>query len=284
MRILLLCSSDLNACLNLNHLLPFFLAKHNVHVMLSNYELELERGNVYANTKIWYEKDFIRDHFFKAIDTYGSEYGLADAKLLTFTGLTQKYSLEFTHLLPKTAKQHILEKTLSFKPDVIFCCRFDHILPEQVFLLPKLGAYNMHSGLLPQCAGADATFWAMYHGWESSGCTVHCISKEVDKGNIVASVRYPINYHYGVLWNRTQAYAKGMKLVEEITKQLEQGQRLVGQAQDMANYTYYPFPNAQDFTTLYNNLEGLTEAKGYARLLQPFLPSGMSMPDFTPVF
>ncbi len=278
MRILLLCASDLSSCINLNFLVPELAKKHTVSVILSDQELPNERGHRFADTKIWYEKDFVQQHLFPAIDAFGE----SDAPWLTFKGLADRYELDCFPLPKGRVFKAMCDHTQAFAPDALFCCRFDYILREDVFLVPPLGAYNMHSGLLPQCAGAEATFWAMYNDWELSGCTVHAISKDIDKGNIVGKKTFALDYSYGILWNRTKAYAKGAELIKGLVQKLEHGQKPVGETQDLKDYAYYPFPDEEHFATLCAKQKGLHEAHGYASLVQPFLPSKMHMPSFVP--
>jgi len=44
---------------------------------------------------------------------------------------------------------------------------------------------NIHRSLLPKYAGLDAIFWALYHGEDKIGATVHTVSEKIDAGKII---------------------------------------------------------------------------------------------------
>lgn len=67
-----------------------------------------------------------------------------------------------------------------------------HLVPEEVLRVPRLGAYNLHPGLLPRFAGLNAPSWAIYHGEERHGVTVHRMEPGIDTGAIVYQKSFPI--------------------------------------------------------------------------------------------
>ena len=66
------------------------------------------------------------------------------------------------------------------------------IVPEAVLRVPRLGAYNLHPGPLPRYAGLNAPSWALYHGEERHGVTVHRMEPGIDTGAIVYEKSFPI--------------------------------------------------------------------------------------------
>ena len=67
-----------------------------------------------------------------------------------------------------------------------------YIVPPAVLQVPPLGAYNLHPGPLPGCAGLNAPSWAIYHGWERHGVTVHRMEPGIDTGAIAFDEHFPI--------------------------------------------------------------------------------------------
>jgi methionyl-tRNA formyltransferase len=59
------------------------------------------------------------------------------------------------------------------------------ILPQQVFSIPALGAYNIHASLLPRFRGPAPIQRAIAAGETETGVTVFRIDKGIDTGNIV---------------------------------------------------------------------------------------------------
>jgi len=59
------------------------------------------------------------------------------------------------------------------------------ILPEQIFLLPRLATVNIHASLLPRYRGAAPIQRAIENGESTTGVTVFAIDKGIDTGNII---------------------------------------------------------------------------------------------------
>lgn len=273
MRILLLCSTDLNGCINLNTLLPTLAEHHTISIMLSSWELAAERGNPFADKKIWYEKDVPCTLLFPQLDNMQ----VNDARLLTFSGLSRRWHVPMQSIPPHEAQACMHAHAVSFAPDVIFCCRFDHVIHNHTASLARFGAFNTHSGRLPECAGPDATFWAMYNGWSHSACTLHVISDEIDGGDIVAEAHFALDHSRSLLWNRTQAYAHGMPQFTRLVARLDQGLPLERRRQDKAQRHYYSFPSAETFGAFHQAGGRLIDPSGYMSLLQCFAPAGMKL-------
>ena len=75
----------------------------------------------------------------------------------------------------------------ALSPDAIAIASFSQILPRRVFEFPRLGAINIHAGLLPQNRGPTPIFWALFDGVKETGVAIHAVEKGVDSGNILAT-------------------------------------------------------------------------------------------------
>lgn len=272
MNILLLCTKDLCGCFNLNTLLPRLSPQYRVLVLLSAYELPEERGNPLADALIYHEKDYPLHCLFPAIDTVSDRSLTKGARLHTFTGLARRWRVPMHSLPLDHAVDALYHHAVNFSPDLILCCRFTHVLPEKVFALPTLGAFNIHSGLLPQCAGPDATFWAMHQGWTHSGCTLHRITEHVDGGDIVGCARFSLHRRACLLSNRIRAYGMGLRMFFQTLALLEQGRPTPCWKQNLALRHYYPFPSIADFEAFTLQGNKLVDPHAYQRLLYRFLP------------
>jgi methionyl-tRNA formyltransferase len=76
-------------------------------------------------------------------------------------------------------------------PDVIVVVAF-RILPPEVFLLPRLGSFNLHASLLPQYRGAAPINWAIIRGEKETGVTTFFLEEKVDTGTLLFQERIPI--------------------------------------------------------------------------------------------
>lgn len=59
------------------------------------------------------------------------------------------------------------------------------MLPKEVWSIPKLGTFNLHSSLLPMYRGAAPINWAIINGEEKSGVTTFLIDENIDTGKIL---------------------------------------------------------------------------------------------------
>ena len=66
------------------------------------------------------------------------------------------------------------------------------ILPPEVFLIPKRGAFNLHASLLPKYRGAAPINWAIIKGERETGVTTFFLEETVDTGTVILQARLPI--------------------------------------------------------------------------------------------
>ena len=83
------------------------------------------------------------------------------------------------------AQAHNLLREL--EPDLIAIASFSQILPREVFDYPRLGAINIHAGILPQSRGPTPIFWSLFDGVKETGVTIHSVEVGVDSGDILTT-------------------------------------------------------------------------------------------------
>lgn len=70
-------------------------------------------------------------------------------------------------------------------PDLIIVAGTRKI-DTHIFQKARIGAINMHSGILPYYRGADSEFWALYNGEEDKiGVSIHFVDERLDTGDII---------------------------------------------------------------------------------------------------
>jgi methionyl-tRNA formyltransferase len=79
-----------------------------------------------------------------------------------------------------------------WRPDLIVCAAFPWIIPADVLAIPRLGVLNGHDSLLPKYRGPNATGWALRNGEREIGWTIHRMTPELDRGNVMAQISIPI--------------------------------------------------------------------------------------------
>ena len=99
----------------------------------------------------------------------------------------KQYALE--HQIPilqpiKLKDPEFLESLKSYAADLFVVVAF-RMLPEEVFLMPPKGTFNIHGSLLPQYRGAAPIHWAVINGETKTGVTSFFLNHEIDKGDII---------------------------------------------------------------------------------------------------
>lgn len=59
------------------------------------------------------------------------------------------------------------------------------MLPEMVWMMPRLGTFNLHASLLPRYRGAAPINWAVINGETETGVTTFFLKHEIDTGDII---------------------------------------------------------------------------------------------------
>ena len=75
--------------------------------------------------------------------------------------------------------------------DLLLSAHWPHIFNERDLAACRIGALNVHNGLLPWGRGADAPSWALVND-TPHGATVHWLAKGIDTGDIFYQERLEI--------------------------------------------------------------------------------------------
>lgn len=77
------------------------------------------------------------------------------------------------------------------KPDVVIN-QAQEILKEPFLSIPKYGCLNRHASLLPKYRGRLSPFWALLHGEQETGVSIHQVTEGIDEGDILVQHQVPI--------------------------------------------------------------------------------------------
>ena len=75
------------------------------------------------------------------------------------------------------------------KPDLIVSLNERSILGRELLAIPKLGAINLHNGLLPRQGGGGGAYSGIVNG-EPPGMTIHFMDEGADTGDIIAQMEF----------------------------------------------------------------------------------------------
>ena len=96
-----------------------------------------------------------------------------------------------------------LDRVRATGPEIILSAAYPQIFSRELIAIPPRGSVNFHPSLLPRYRGAHPHFWVIAMGEKESGLTAHFMTEEIDAGDIVAQISYPIeDLDYGQLYER----------------------------------------------------------------------------------
>ena len=86
-----------------------------------------------------------------------------------------------------------VEQLRQLRPDVIAVVAYGRILPQSVLDIPPKGCINIHASLLPAYRGSAPYQWAVLDGAAETGVMAMYLIREMDAGDIIDTVRTPID-------------------------------------------------------------------------------------------
>ena len=101
-----------------------------------------------------------------------------------------------TDVLVSNRPAHWAAMLAPLRPDLIVSASFPWVIPDDVIALPRLGAINLHGGLLPERRGPNSFGWAYRLGDPEVGFTVHWLESGLDTGPILGQLRVPTGDGY----------------------------------------------------------------------------------------
>lgn len=144
---------------------------------------------------------------------------------VTFCEVKQKaIDLGITKILqPQNMKDSVfIEELKLLKPDVQIVVAF-RMMPQQVYSLPTLGTFNLHTSLLPQYRGAAPINWAIINGEKQTGITTFLLNDKIDCGEILLQQSIDITEQTDFESLYYEMADKGKTLIENTLELLAKG-------------------------------------------------------------
>lgn len=76
--------------------------------------------------------------------------------------------------------------------DVLLSVSAPELFDQELLDAPRWGCLNVHTADLPKYRGMLPTFWALYHGEDEIGVTVHTMETEIDRGETLRQTSFPV--------------------------------------------------------------------------------------------
>ncbi|HWP45434.1 MAG TPA: formyltransferase family protein, partial [Blastocatellia bacterium] len=141
--------------------------------------------------------------------------------------------------IPHTTPADDLVQFLSQQPfDCLFSIVNEHILPKEVFDLPRLYAINYHDAPLPRYAGTHATSWALMNRESAHGISWHLITDVVDAGDILKQRLIEIAPRETAFSLNTKCYEAAIHSFAELVDDLAAG-RALAKKQNLEDRTFF---------------------------------------------
>lgn len=87
----------------------------------------------------------------------------------------------------------LLDALRDFSPDYLFSIIFSHLVPDHILSMARHGSVNFHPAPLPAFRTANAWFWPLRHGAESSALCLHHMTSRWDSGDLVLQVPFSLS-------------------------------------------------------------------------------------------
>jgi UDP-4-amino-4-deoxy-L-arabinose formyltransferase/UDP-glucuronic acid dehydrogenase (UDP-4-keto-hexauronic acid decarboxylating) len=105
--------------------------------------------------------------------------------------------------------------------------------------VPTIGAYNLHPGPLPGCAGLHPTSWALYEGAKRHGVTLHGMTPDMDAGPIAFVDDFELQPDDTGLSVLMKSVQRGLRLVERLLDLAERGESIPARPQELARRRWF---------------------------------------------
>jgi hypothetical protein len=125
--------------------------------------------------------------------------------------------------------------------DLIVSCYFDQIFRPAILGVPRLGAINVHSAMLPMHRGPMPVLYSALDDPPTLGVAVHSLEATIDTGPILAKRGYSAPPSETVLRSMIALHATGLDLVAGLLPALAAGE-CAGEAQTGGSYEGFPTP------------------------------------------
>ncbi|HLW29193.1 MAG TPA: formyltransferase family protein [Kiloniellales bacterium] len=267
MHILLCSKRDLVACLMLRRMLPR-LPPARITLLLANRQRSQALAVPQLRLLRLFEEELPNQLLFPLARGAGSP-----GALVPFEELAARHAVDLVVAdgLGRRGRSALYRE---LAPDLILTFKFGFLLHPEDISLPALGAWNLHSGRLPDRPGLHAVFWAMHDGEKTTAATVHRIDEGIDTGPIAVLKERPIERERSFFHNMVQTYLMGADLLADLAVALAEGRAPdLSPQESTPDRRYLGLPSAEDVARFEAAGGLLVEPEDYLELVRSFLPS-----------
>jgi methionyl-tRNA formyltransferase len=175
----------------------------------------------------------------------------------------------------KTRDPDFIEALKKIDAD-IFCVVAYKILPKEVFMMPRLGTFNIHTSLLPKYRGAAPMQRALMNGEKETGITTFLLDENIDTGGMLLQQKVTITEDETLGELHDDLMHLGTRIALETINGLADGS-LTPKPQDNSLATPAPKITPEDCVIDFN--KSADEVHNQIRGLSPFPGAVMTLPN-----
>ena len=123
--------------------------------------------------------------------------------------------------------------------DVLLNVHSLYIINRDVLVAPRLGSFNLHPGPLPHYAGLNCMSWALYHGENRYGVTLHKMEPEIDAGAIAGQALFDVEDSDTALTLTLKCVKAGLPLIHQLLQSAAETDSIPMKQQDLSERHYY---------------------------------------------
>lgn len=112
-------------------------------------------------------------------------------------------------------------------PDLLVVLGWSEILPGRLLELPATGTVGAHASLLPHGRGSAPVNWALIRGETEGGNSLMWLDKEVDRGEIIDQVPFPITVYDTCKTLYDKVSSANAEMILRLVERLDEGQGTV---------------------------------------------------------
>ncbi len=164
--------------------------------------------------------------------------------------------------------EELIQTIKKLQVDLAVVCSFNYKIPKELLETTKDGFINLHPSLLPAYRGANPYSRVIINNEKETGVTLHYMSEEFDKGDIILQFKCPIDKDetMGTLFNKTNDIC-----IQLLLSALDEYETRVLPSIPQQNGVYPLAKNLEDNETLIDYNKPAYEIERLVRALNPFI-------------
>ncbi len=164
--------------------------------------------------------------------------------------------------------KELIQTIKDLQVDMAVVCSFNYKIPKELLETTKDGFINLHPSLLPAYRGANPYSRVIINNEQETGVTLHYMSEEFDKGNIILQYKCPVEKDetMGTLFNKTNDIC-----IKLLLSALEEYEKRVLLSIPQIDGDFPVAKNLEDKETLIDYNKPAYEIERLVRALNPFI-------------